>query len=52
MSKSVSNNCEDDITANHLAIMNPASNYAVVAGSIDGSSGCTQQYGDSITSGG
>ena len=50
-SKSTSNACEDAITANHVAIMNPASDYAVVAGSIDGASGCTQQYGDSIATG-
>jgi len=50
-SESTSNNCEDAITDNHLAIMNPASDYAVVSGDIDGASGCTQQYGDSIVSG-
>lgn len=51
VSESVSNACEDAITDNHVAIMNPASDYAVVPGSIDGPSGCTQQYGDSIVTG-
>jgi PASTA domain len=46
--KSASNACEDAITANHLAIENPASNYAVVSGPIDGPNGCAQQYGDNI----
>jgi hypothetical protein len=46
VSQSTSDACEDAITDNHVAIMNPADDYAVVAGSIDGASGCTQQYGD------
>jgi hypothetical protein len=50
-SESTSNNCEDAITANHVAILNPASDYAVVSGDIDGASGCTQQYGDSVVTG-
>lgn len=48
VSQATSNNCEDAITANHLAIMNPASDYTVVSGSVDSSSGCSQQYGNTI----
>ena len=48
VSENASNNCEDAITDNHVAILNPASDYAVVAGAIDGTSGCTQQYGDTL----
>jgi hypothetical protein len=48
VSQSTSNWCESAITDNHVAIMNPADDYAVVAGSIDGASGCTQQYGDTL----
>jgi hypothetical protein len=48
VSQSTSNACESAITDNHVAIMNPADDYAVVAGSIDGASGCTQQFGDTL----
>ncbi len=51
VSETASNNCEDAITDNHVAILNPASNYTVVSGSIDGSSGCTAQYGDTPVTG-
>lgn len=51
MSHSASNACEDAITANHLAIENPASDYAVVAGPI-ASASCSNQFGDAITTAG
>lgn len=47
-SASASNACEDAITADHRVIMNPASNYAVLAGPVDGPTGCSPQYGDAI----
>jgi hypothetical protein len=47
MSQSAANNCEDEITHLQLVIENPAADYAVVPGSIAGSS-CTQQYGNTV----
>ena len=47
MSSSAASSCEDDITHNQLVIENPPSDYAVIPGSIAGSS-CTQQYGNTV----
>jgi hypothetical protein len=47
MSQSAANNCEDKITHLQLVIESPAADYAVVPGSIAGSS-CTQQYGNTV----
>lgn len=51
MSHAASDSCESDITANHLAVENPASNYAVVSGPIAGGA-CSQQYGDALVTSG
>lgn len=40
--------CEDNITRVGTLIENPASNYAVVAGSIYSSTGCATQFGDAV----
>lgn len=45
--KSATLNCEDTITDLHLVIINPASNYAVIAGSVFNGS-CATQFGDTI----
>jgi len=44
-SASAVNSCEDAITANHLIIENPTSNYSVVPGSIFNGT-CSENYGD------
>lgn len=44
-----SNACMDAITGVWRVVKNPASNYAVVSGSIVGANGCSPQYGNNLT---
>lgn len=46
VSKSAANACAEALTDGHLAIQNPAANYAVVEGSVIQNGACRTQYGD------
>jgi hypothetical protein len=43
--------CMDAVTGTWDVLVNPPSNYAVVAGSVYGAGGCTQQYGNAFLGG-
>jgi len=50
-SKSGSEACADAVTGTWTVLVNPASTYATVAGSVYGSAGCTEQYGNTAVTG-
>ncbi len=48
LSTTTADACSGELTANHLAIENPADNYAVLEGPIISGGACREQFGDTL----